>query len=228
MGTTTRKTRYEKKYVLAVSRAAEVETTLKLHPSLFTSAYPPRRVNSLYLDTLDLQYYHTHVHGASTRHKVRIRWYGETFGTVTCSHLELKHRHGDIGFKEAISLPPLTVDESLKQSALRRLLRTLPLLPSWQHQLANLHLIALVSYDRSYWISQDRLVRLTVDANLTAYRLSPWANRYLARTHHFDSLVVELKYAEEDRPHAARTGQHLPWRPVRFSKYVNAVDALIY
>jgi hypothetical protein len=91
--------RYERKFLVEAIDAHQAQLLIRLHPALFTSPYPPRQVNSLYLDDPDLSDYYDNVRGAAERKKVRLRWYGGTFGVMAHPALEIKFKRGLVGGK---------------------------------------------------------------------------------------------------------------------------------
>jgi hypothetical protein len=49
--------RYERKFLVEELDAHQVKLLVRLHPALFYQPYPPRQVNSLYLDSPELEDY---------------------------------------------------------------------------------------------------------------------------------------------------------------------------
>ena len=64
-------TRYEIKMTCDEVFLGEVRAWVNLHPEVFLEAYPPRRVNSLYFDTLERDCLNDNLIGASDRAKNR-------------------------------------------------------------------------------------------------------------------------------------------------------------
>ena len=67
--------RYEIKLVCSPHLLAQARSWIRLHPAGFVVAYPPRCVNSLYLDTPHLSSLNDNLGGVSYRRKLRLRWY---------------------------------------------------------------------------------------------------------------------------------------------------------
>ncbi len=82
--------RYERKFMVTAMSLRAIESRIKLHPSYFREAYSQRYINNIYFDTQTLKYYHENERGVSNREKVRIRWYGDTFGAIQNPKLEIK------------------------------------------------------------------------------------------------------------------------------------------
>ena len=72
-----RELRYELKLVCGGHHLAQARSWIRLHRAGLVTAYPPRRVNSLYLDTPGLGGLRDNLDGLAQRTKVRWRWYGE-------------------------------------------------------------------------------------------------------------------------------------------------------
>ncbi|MFH1998785.1 MAG: VTC domain-containing protein, partial [Planctomycetota bacterium] len=74
--------RYEIKMVCQSQAYPEIRLCLDLDPSGLRVLYPPRRVQSLYLDTPEGDVLAENLAGISHREKIRFRWYGDEVRTV--------------------------------------------------------------------------------------------------------------------------------------------------
>lgn len=219
--------RYERKFRIEAHEASlpEILAAVRGQQALFRTAYPDRLVSSLYLDTPDRQAFHANAAGLAERAKPRLRWY-ETVSTPRPAHLhplplavagarlEVKRRHGLVGTKELIALPAWP--PTLTRHAWRAYAAAHP----WLRQYPELEPAVLVSYRRSYLVSADRQIRLTIDrdlryapANSDLHPVPPGALVTDA------AVVLELKYPVADGP---ATLPELPFRLTRNSKYVVA------
>jgi hypothetical protein len=215
--------RYERKFEAHGLPLPEVEHALRLHPACFRTAYPSRQVNNLYFDSPDLRWFATHVNGAPTRFKLRIRWYGAARGLVPAPVLELKLRRGMVGSKARFALPPLEYGPDLDVAALRR--ETLRRVPDREvaEALAGAEPVLLNRYHRRYLLSADRRFRMTVDS---ALRFETAGARPIGALSLFEergAVVLELKYGVGDDGGAARVAGALPFRLGKYSKYVQGV-----
>ena len=61
--------RYEVKFVAEATRYRELESWIHMHPAGFRTSYPPRQVNNIYFDTMDLFAFTENLTGASSRSK---------------------------------------------------------------------------------------------------------------------------------------------------------------
>src|SRR4030042_7215656 len=113
--------RFERKFLVEELLPCQVEALVRLHPLMFHAPYPPRQINSLYLDTADMQNYYDNVSGAEERRKVRLRWYGALTGPVARPMLEIKVKDGLVGRKLSYKMAPFTLDETFCDRAFQAL-----------------------------------------------------------------------------------------------------------
>ena len=127
--------------------------------------------------------------------------------------LETKIKVNKLGYKEHESLNDFRLDD------LRERITGLDSIRS-----RNLEPNVMVSYDRTYYLSQDKMVRATVDRNLNYYsmatsRIEPVAERDSA-------IILEIKYDESHESWADAYMQAVPFRLSKSSKYATAVARL--
>ncbi len=92
-------TRYELKQVYSRLLLPELHSWVKVHPAAFRLTYPPRQVNSIYFDTLDLDTFNDHLEGVPIRRKLRYRWYGTNLGLGQTGQVEVKNKSELAGWK---------------------------------------------------------------------------------------------------------------------------------
>ena len=68
--------RYEIKFVANELELNKILNWINNHSAKFVSSYPNRQVNNIYFDTYNYSCYEENLSGASSRAKVRYRWYG--------------------------------------------------------------------------------------------------------------------------------------------------------
>jgi hypothetical protein len=204
-----------------------IEQWIGTHAAGFFEAHPPRQVNSLYLDTFDLDAYRDNLSGSSSRFKVRFRWYGEEPDTSRGA-LEVKRRENGLGYKETFVTGPVSLSGTSWRD-LRRLLRS-ELAREALIWLDGSPLPVLINrYWRRYFVSADSRVRVTVDWAQRVYDQRTYAAPNLSRHAHLpDTAVVEFKFSPEDRPVASALLQGFPLRVGRNSKYVIGVQATLW
>jgi hypothetical protein len=224
-------TRYEVKMTCEDANAGlpRVRAWLRLHPAGFSVAYPPRRVNNLYLDTPELASLQDHRDGAFERSKLRFRWYGDDNAAVRGS-LELKSKSSRVGWKEICPIPVCFDLTAI----------------SWREWMAQLRANAkestrawltsrdrptlLNSYVREYYESADRQVRLTLDHSLVAYEQVLHAAPNLALpVPGGGRIVMEIKAAPDLYRRVSDVLSSFPLPAERHSKYVDGLlDALSF
>jgi len=95
------------------------------------------------------------------------------------------------------------------------------------NQQLNTHLtlkpVLLNTYQRSYWVTSNQKIRLTIDWDMSFHQLfkDPKFNKFNLKD---ASVIVELKYPEDQETEASRIMQHLPFRLTKQSKYVEGIE----
>ena len=163
--------------------------------------YPPRTVNSIYLDTPDYKMVQESDEGIVPREKHRIRWYGKEMRF----QYEIKTSALEGRFKHSVKCSKYDLD----------MLSNAGLITSTY---GNILPSALISYQREYYV-WDKL-RITFDSNLhfSFYRLS--------KNFEFNDYgnVMEIKAAHECPDDYIM--EKFPYQTVRFSKYARAFHLL--
>jgi hypothetical protein len=213
--------RHELKLVGDEAALAEVRMALRLDRAGIRTLFPPRVVQSVYLDTPFQRSLEENVAGLSSREKVRLRWYGEASERVE-GVLERKCRENSLGWKECVPLGgPMDVAGQPRRPFVRALERRVD--ARWRQHLAGHEPAQWVSYLREYFETADRRVRLTLDRELAFAdqrplpRLDPSRRTGAPRL-----LVLELKCAPGDLDRARDLIGRLPLMLGRCSKFVLA------
>jgi hypothetical protein len=197
-----------------------------LHPAGFVVAYPPRRVNSLYLDTPHLSSFDANLAGASDRQKLRLRWYGDGVRVIE-PLLELKQKHNLLGSKKQILLPCELDLTSPWRDILGRVNAKAG--PEWRVLLQTADQPTLFNhYQREYHATPDGALRVTLDYAGAAYdqRLSLRPN---LRVPLFvgGRVVIEIKAAPEHIERLQEAAAQFPAPRTRNSKYVGSLQAAL-
>jgi hypothetical protein len=213
--------RHELKLVCDEAAYAEVRMALRLERAGVRTLHPPRRVQSLYLDTPFQRALEDNLAGLSEREKLRVRWYGAADLAVQAV-LERKCRENSLGWKECVPLGgPMDVAGQPRRAFVRALERRVD--ARWRQHLAGHEPAQWVSYLREYFETADRRVRLTLDRELAFAdqrplpRLDPSRRTGAPRL-----LVLELKCAPGDLDRARDLIGRLPLMLGRCSKFVLA------
>ena len=217
--------RYEIKLVCDEHWLPQARSWIRLHPAGFGVAYPPRRVNSLYLDTPHLSSLNDNLAGLNARQKLRLRWYGygNEAATDIQPYLELKQKRNLLGRKKRYLLP-CRLDLTRPW---REILETVRANtgPDWQAVLQTVDQPTLLnSYEREYYVTPDGAIRITLDFAQVAYdqRLAPRPNLRV-RLPIAATVVLEIKAAAEQAERVAEVVGPFPVPRGRNSKYAHGL-----
>lgn len=216
--------RLEIKFVAEETEKARVLSWIRTHPLGFRSAFPDRRVNNVYFDSYDYSAYGANLAGISGRIKLRYRWYGDSEGP-SAGTLELKCKRNQFGWKERYPAKEAPWQAGDRWADVRSKL-AMQVGAGGRSWLAEFPAPTLLNrYDRCYFLSRDRKLRLTVDWNQAGWdqRLASSPN-FTRRLNQPSTLVVEAKFAKQDRELASRNLRGIPIRVGRNSKYVNGLQ----
>lgn len=215
--------RYERKFVISSLKLNEIENFINNHPALFREIYHQRSVRNIYFDTIDLLHYFDNVQGNSSRNKLRVRWYGDLFGKIEKSKLELKCKHGLLGYKIHYNLKDFLVKNNYNLS--KSIYNLNNLLNSNKKNKNNFcHYFPIISnsYKRKYFLSSDSNFRITLDWDQSFYKVSN--GRLCNKMIDKDKIILEIKYNYENQKKIDSISQFFPFRLSKNSKYINGVD----
>ena len=213
--------RIELKEVFTARDLGTFERSLKLSSLRFYQPYSPRRINSLYFDTIDFNSLEESMEGFSTRSKVRLRWYGKQ-KSLTTATLEIKRKKGIFSWKKLYSnqfnVKPLAekwVDFISTDPSCR---------PIAAYRIRSQRVVSIIAYDRTYYSSSNGKVRITIDENLRTFdqRTSNKPNLRFERQH-LNQIVIEAKVDASDANFLPIVFDQLPFSPKRFSKYCESL-----
>lgn len=220
--------RHERKFLIGNYSASEVEQFLKFHPACFKEIYHKRTVNNIYFDTLAFESYYENVEGDSKRVKARIRWYGNLFGEVKSSVLELKIKQGVLGKKKNYRLADFRLDNNFSKQQIINALSAATVPAKVKDMLLSMQPVLLNSYIRKYFISEDKNFRITIDHNLLYHKISYYQRSFLHKTVDKSSVIMELKYDTAFEEQAKEIGTTLPFKLTKNSKYLQGVERILF
>jgi len=192
---------------------------INLLPAGIRREHPPRQVQSLYLDTHEMDALQDNLAGNTEKEKLRFRWYGTETESVQGS-IERKIRINGMGWKYQ-----LPVDQKLAVTGVskKKFMACLQdhLTPQWRTLLdPGMEPSHWITYRREYLITADSQVRLTIDHHIMSAnqlfcsRLSaPSLNTYSGLT------IVECKAAYSKRPALQALINEFPMAVEKCSKY---------
>lgn len=218
--------RYERKYRIEKISASAVRQTVRLLPQGFRVAFPERIINNIYFDTPDFIKIRENRDGISKRKKLRIRWYGEA--SIDKATLEIKGKNNQLGTKEHYKT---------KFSNFKNLgeLTDFVLTASGQ-QIYKLKPVILNQYKRSYFVTPNNKIRITVDERLRFQPLfdkglnSPIQSVLEPDDHYWIESkykILELKYGAGDIKPANDIAQYLPFQLTKFSKFAMGMQHVV-
>ncbi len=217
--------RFERKFVIDRGGVPFVEQVVKLNRGAFRSAYYERQINNIYFDTPNLRNYYDNHFGKSKRVKVRIRWYGDTFGKIETPILEFKIKTGATGRKLSFPLAGFNLDQKITKLSLQDMFSKSDL-PEWvENEVYNLVPTLVNTYKRKYYISFDHLFRFTIDHHMEYYNMSNINYSFSEKNAQHGLVVLELKYDMENDSKVKDITSALPFRLNKFSKYVNGIES---
>lgn len=195
--------RQEKKYTFSITNLLDVKKSIQNSNFSISKSYENRFVNSLYLDSFDYLNYEENLGGISNRSKARIRWYSKKpFAKITKNtniFFEIKTRNNLFGSKliHKINFPDHTIsyDNNLMVNYLRKIL-PLKFLPYIDH----CSVFSLgVSYDREYYETSSKKLRLTIDNDIKFIKLNSFEvfNFKQVETYNAEYGVLELKLPKD-------------------------------
>ena len=218
--------RYERKFITYQLTPKDIEFIIKHNHFAFSEIFYERRVNNIYLDSLDLKSRRENVDGNVERVKVRIRWYGKVFGLIKKPVLELKIKKNELGKKMTFALKPFRLDKKFSLKLLQKVFRESNL-PDWvREQVKLISPTLLNSYKRKYFSSFDKKCRITIDKDLIYFRIKDTNNLFIERLDEKEKCVIELKYDIKDHDEIKNITKEFPLRLIANSKYVLGVNLL--
>jgi len=219
--------RYERKFIVPEMSPSEIRHLILHHPAMFSEIFHERKVNNIYLDFYGMTNYHENLAGQAQRIKIRIRWYGKLLGEITNPILELKIKEGGLGRKRSFKLQPFVLDKTFSFEKLQKEVFKKSNLPAEVMELLKMsHPVLLNNYTRRYFISADKHYRITLDNNLSFYRIRNRHNSFREKFTDNHINILELKYLEEKDSKASKITSGFPFRLTASSKYVYGINLL--
>jgi hypothetical protein len=217
--------RYELKLTIEGYWLPQTRSWLHLSPGGLQKTYPSRKVNSVYLDTLDLDDLQANLAGVSQRQKLRLRWYGNNNDRLVHCYLELKRKRNMLGEKRRLNLLQLLDLSREWTSILSAIRKQTP--AEWQPDLViRSQPTLLTSYQREYYATADNIVRATLDYNLEVFDQRYSSRPNFSHRHPIvDLAVIELKASPEEEDRLEEIISRFPIRRTRNSKYVTGTLA---
>lgn len=219
--------RYERKFTVPNEFSLNtIEQFIKRNKALFREVFHLRQVNNIYFDTSAYNDYLDNVLGVSDRKKIRIRWYGDTFGEIKKPVLEIKIKKGIVGDKWSYKLKPFVLNNNFDNIETQNIFKDselpLPILESVKMVSPTL----LNSYLRKYFLSANKKFRVTLDYKLLYHKIDKRFNNFNFMPTTDANKIVELKYGLSDDKMANTISTQFPFRLNKNSKYINGINTI--
>ena len=201
--------RIEKKFVLGKYKEDYLKKILII--SGFRKSFSSRYVSSIYLDTLNFDFAKDNINGVSKRKKIRFRWYNDDYSNI---YLEEKNKQNFLVKKIVNKTTNFESNEKLVQnlkiyfSSLKKTYNNF-----------NYRFVLKTNYFRSYWISDDKRIRATIDTNL---KVSPIND--LSRKLELNDTILEFKFSPSNERSFRNLffKNYLNLRSKKYSKYLQS------
>ena len=216
--------RFERKFVLENSSLSYAKMLIKTSVGIFSPIYQKRRVNNIYFDTPNLTSYYENHFGKSERTKIRVRWYGETFGLIDEPILEIKLKFGAAGKKKSYPLKSFDLREGFSRQDWNEVFQSSDLPDSVRSELKRNVPTLLNNYEREYFQSFDKVFRFTLDYNLRFNNVKSLTGSFIEKSLPENNIILELKYDVKDDKEVKKITKALPVRLGKFSKYIRGVE----
>jgi SPX domain protein involved in polyphosphate accumulation len=205
--------RIEKKFVFGKHKEDFLEKILITNG--FTQVFSPREIESIYLDTENFDFAKDNINGVSKRKKLRFRWYNND---LTKIYLEEKNKQ-NFQVKKNVNKILIQTKRNNLVSNLKKYFNCI----DSKYNNFNYKFILKTSYLRSYWISNDKKVRATIDKNLKA---SPITD--LSRKLDLNETILEFKFSpiQENFFRSFYFEKNFNLRSKKFSKYIQSFNLL--
>ena len=202
--------RIERKFIIGLTNNDFFEKILKLN--CFHNPFKNRTVNSIYFDTNDYSFLRANIDGVSFRKKIRVRWYNNDLNNF---FFEEKVKRNFLVSKKIEKINFLFNLKSFQESLDKYLNSEINnnLIDS------NYKIVLKTNYKRSYWLSNDKKIRATIDTKL---KTSPGYN--LGKNIHLSDSILEFKYLPRYENYFRNFFKEIEYglRAVKYSKYVRS------
>jgi len=205
--------RIEKKFVLGKNEDDLLKKNLLING--FTKIFSSREIDSIYLDTENYDFARDNINGVSKRKKLRFRWYNNDLSNI---YFEEKKKQNFLVEKQvnkiSISLKKINLVHNLKEY-----------LDNFNKNYNdfNYRFVLRTNYLRSYWISDNKKIRATIDSNIN---VSPIFD--LSRKLCLNETILELKFSPSNENSFRNFfyNRNLNLRSKKFSKYIQSFHLL--
>lgn len=220
--------RYELKFNAKSAHYEHLQAWILNHSSVFRKIYEPRIINNIYFDNYDLDSFQENLSGISSRSKLRLRWYGDTFDPAA-SKMELKLRKSMLGWKIAseVSFENKKLSELTWTEINQQIKEQIPDDLQLYFSLSS-YPVLINRYAREYFMSMDNKIRLTIDRGVQFYDQRAGARMNITRKNISPEIIIlEIKVNAEDIECAKQVTGDVYLQRTKNSKYVTGVSSIL-
>ena len=183
----------------------------------FSVHYPKRQINSLYFDDLNYSSINENLDGISEKKKYRIRWYGSK-NKLNNPVLEIKIRKNFEVYKRLFNLKKLNNLFIFKHENLNFVKEFL----NNQYRFNKIiYPVLTTHYDREYLISNNGLIRATLDYNIQSVFLKENKDLNINRNY-YSNTILEIKYDVNLDKYVRENLKNISSRLSKNSKFVTS------
>ena len=209
--------RYERKWVFKDINYLELINALLRSKFLFNFQHKKRKVNSLYFDDKNFSSIKENLDGVSHKTKRRIRWYGDK-NMILNPYFEIKKKQEFETDKKTYDFKEINNYSILNDNDINQIY----LLTNKKFSIKKkIFPLLTTHYDREYFISNNNLIRATVDYNLQSRSFSKKIDNNILKNY-FKNITLEIKYETNLDMFVRKNLSSINNRLSRNSKFVNS------
>ena len=205
--------RIEKKFVLGKYEDDFLKKILTING--FKKSFPSRYISSIYLDTLNFDFAKDNINGVGKRKKIRFRWYNEDFKNI---FLEEKNKQNFVVKKNIDLIKNFKLKGNFVQN-----LKNYFFLENKKYKDFNYRFVLKTNYLRSYWISENKKIRATIDTNISTSPIND-----LNKKLNLSETILEFKFSQNNEFFFRNffNIKNLNLRSKKYSKYLQSFNLL--
>ena len=209
--------RYERKWLFKNINHLELINSLLRSNFLFNFQHKKRKVNSLYLDDKNFTSIRENLDGVSEKKKYRIRWYGKR-NLILNANFEIKKKKEFETNKKTYDFKEINNYSILNERDIQDIFLKINKKFNIKKKIFPL---LTTHYDREYFISNNNLIRATVDFNLQSRSFSNKVDSNILKNY-FQDIILEIKYDTNLDLYVRKNLSSIENRLSRNSKFVNS------
>ena len=223
--------RYEIKFISYSHKYNLIKNLIKMNDYNFHKQYNDRIINNLYFDSKDFKAFNDNLSGSSVRFKTRYRWYEDksiSSDKANKGNLEFKFKKNIFGYKKIFNVDDLDISNNIDWKTIKKKINQSL---SKEYKILfekNSEQILINQYNREYFISSNRKIRVTLDSNIKIFDQMRSIDKpnFSRKSFSQDYIVVEFKTNKSDGKFLKNLKLNLPIKASRNSKYVNGIRSI--